>query len=379
MHNITFNSLTNKWEVMTRGAAWHNLGQVVQGAQTWEQTRELAGLTWNPVKKQLDFNGVPVPAYGIFRDDFLYVDAEKAFICPATDTYEVLDNEMIFTYLDAVVESDGAHYESAGSLNNGAQVWALVNLHEAFEIGASGDRFESFLCFNEDRTGQRAARVFLTTVRVVCANTLNQAYGQTTGKGAKPYVSFRHDATIHDKMIAAVDMFSEAHMTVEKLQAKLERLSDRVVTRPVMVNMLDRLFPYKDEKQRESKNRQNKIDDFLALFENNDDNTFPEIRGTAYNFVNAATEYIDHYGKVVRTEERAGLTDNEIRAQHAMFGAGAELKANLLDMVLEETAMAPLKTRGAKRVMVTDSDRAAVSYAGDTGDHAALLDTILSQ
>lgn len=380
-HNITYNSITGTWEVMTRGAAWHQLGQVVQDVQTWEDTRALAGLDWTVSKQQLELMAMPVSAYGIFRDDYLHAgDVSRAFIAPTTETYELMQNDYLFAFLDTVLESEGAHYESAGSLNNGAQVWVLVNTHKAFEIGHSGDRYETYLCFTEDRTGKRAARAFLTTVRVVCANTLEAALRASDRAGQDAVLTFRHTKNLTEKLEQAAAAFTGVPMSVEALSGKLNRLAERVVTRDTLESILNRLFPAENQKAAESPARVQKMLDVVKLFESNDYNQFPEIRGTPYNLLNAFTEWTDHYSGVRRTAGRVGQTDDQIRAERAMFGDGSAAKQTALDIILEETAYAPLKT--TRRVVsggvaVLEQERVATRAMSDDTDNSGLLDSIL--
>jgi phage/plasmid-like protein (TIGR03299 family) len=341
--NITYNSQTGQYEVMTRGAAWHHLGNVVQECQTWDQTIVKAGLDWSISKRQLDYNGDPIPAWGIFRDDLLLNgDPAKAFLTPSSETYELIQNRYMFAYLDTLLEGDGkAHYEAAGSLNGGTQVWALVNLKESFEVGASGDRFESYLVFTEDRTGKKAAACFITTVRVVCANTFESAL---RGMKEEQAVRFRHTKSIQEQMASAAGLFTGARQDIGMLQAKLERLAERKITKETFVEALDRIFPAKDQKQEESTRRQAKFRELISIFENNDDNMFPEIRGTVYNVFNAITEYEDHYSPVRSTAKRIGQTDAQIRSERAMFGTGVQTKQNALDVLLEVTASNPTRS-----------------------------------
>lgn len=341
-HNITKNSLTGEYEVMTRGGAWHNLGTVVEDAQTWEETIQKAGLDWTISKRQLEYNGIEVPAYGIFRDDIF--DIEKSFLAPATATYELIQNKFMFAFLDTMIEADGkAHYESAGSLNGGSQVFACINLGVAFEIGSHGDRFENYLCFLEDRTGKKSAKCFITTIRVVCANTFEAAYQSADSCQA---VKFRHSKNIHQKMVDAAGLFTGARMDVSALQSKLTRLAERQVNRDTLVGILNSLFPG-DEK--ENSVREQKMIDVVKLFENNDHNMFPEIRGTAYNLFNAFTEYVDHFAPVRRTASKLHLTDDQIRSEKAFIGEGAEFKAKVLDTILQQTQYAPKIVRASTR------------------------------
>ena len=59
--------------VLARQPAWHGLGTVVDHMMKAEEAFKLAQLDWTVDKRQLEWNGKPVNAYGIFRttDDML--------------------------------------------------------------------------------------------------------------------------------------------------------------------------------------------------------------------------------------------------------------------------------------------------------------------
>ncbi len=332
-HNLSFNSQTGEWEVFTRGASWHSLGQITKDCQTWEDAMRLAGLNWTVSKRQLQYNGIEVPAWGLFRDDKF--EPEEAFLCSTSQTFEAIQNHYMFSFLDVMVESDGkAAYEAAGSIGGGIQVFALVNLGAAFEIGSRGDRYENYLCFVEDRSGKRAAKCFITSVRVVCANTLERAY---SGANDTQSVKFNHRQNIHSKMFAAADLFSGARMNLDLLRGKLGYLAQQDLTGQRVQLIMDTLFPV--EEGEETMRRANVITDILNLFEKNDDNMFPEIRGTAYNLLNAVTEYVDHYQPVRRTNGKLLLTEGEIRGARAMFGEGAEFKNRAFETISRFTGI----------------------------------------
>lgn len=103
------------------------------------------------------------------------------------------------------------------------------------------------------------------------------------------------------------------------------------------------------------------------LYESNDNNAFPEIRGTAYNLLNAVTEYTDHHSGVRQTERRSGMTQDQIRAENAMFGTGAALKEDALEIILETTAG---DKRKVEKVYV---DQSSPSSTG------GLLDSIIDE
>jgi hypothetical protein len=76
---------------------------------------------------------------------------------------------------------------------------------------------------------------------------------------------------------------------------------------------------------------------------------FPEIRGTGYNFYNAVTEYVSHVRTPTQTAAKSGWTVEQLQANSALFGGGAELVQSALDVILEET-MKSGAPRGSKMV-----------------------------
>lgn len=84
-------------------------------------------------------------------------------------------------------------------------------------------------------------------------------------------------------------------------------LATRKMTREAMGSILDRLFPQSKDangKPQDSTRRNNILSDVLRCYESNDRNAFPEQPGTAYNLLNAVTEYTDHM-RSARNGERA--------------------------------------------------------------------------
>ena len=72
-HNLNIEN--GRVALMTRGDAWHSLGQVVTDAQTAAETMELSHTDWTVSKRPLYAQGIDadafnrIAAFGIFRDD----------------------------------------------------------------------------------------------------------------------------------------------------------------------------------------------------------------------------------------------------------------------------------------------------------------------
>lgn len=377
-HNLYFNTATNKYEMMSVGATWHNLGQIVENATTWQETMELAGLDWTVSKRNLKTpDGLVIPrVFGIFRDD--KENDLEGFLGSVGDKFHSIQNKQAFEFVDALMEADGgAHYEAAGSLGKGEQVFCVANLGYGFEV-VDGDRQETYLLFLNPHNSAFSPKVLLTAVRPICANTIAQALA----KDGKNALTLRHTKSVDKRLQQAAELMSGAKQTADTLRDKLRLLASREVRRETMEVILDKLFPKPSEEKTAAatSKRENRVKAYLEIFAENDGAAgLASIEGTAYHALNAYTNLTDHHAPVVKTAVKEHLSDAEIRASRAMFGDGATDKAAALDAILEATKFAP--TRTISRTYFGADSRATQVLEIEpeaTASGAGLLDAILS-
>ncbi|MGD1082499.1 MAG: DUF932 domain-containing protein [Candidatus Sulfotelmatobacter sp.] len=324
--------------VGTREDAWHKLGQRCDSAVNWEQAMSLAGLDWQVVKNQNYARNpqgkvVPVSSYSIFRATD---GAELA--SNVGEGFTVKQNRECFQFVDDLLQANGgAHYDSAGALGNGATIWCAVRVPRA-DITVNGeDKSESYLVFTTAHDGSMAHTAALSTVRVVCRNTLRQALSTNTG-----ILRIKHTKNANARFEDAKRTMDGVVMDAGKLQDKLQMLATRRITRESLISVMDRLFPKPADEKQNTTRRENILADVLRLYESNDNNAFPSIRGTGYNLLNAVTEYTDHYRTARITGAREGYTIEQARAENAVIGTGERLKTQALEVILEATAGAPV-------------------------------------
>jgi phage/plasmid-like protein (TIGR03299 family) len=320
-----------------RQAAWHKLGQRTPNAVTWAEAMKLAGLDWTVSKHQL-MGCLPgtelreVAAWGIFRSD------DAAFLGAVGDRYTPIQNKDAFDFVDVLLEAtNGAHFDSAGALGNGERIWCSAKVPFDFDV-VPGDKNETYLMFNTSHDGSESAVCKLTTVRVVCENTLRSALS-----GAGEFVRVKHTRNAQDRLARAAEVMQGVGSTVSALKEKLSRLAQVRMTRESMTSILDRLFPKPKDEKANTTRRENILSDVLQCYERNDGNAFPQIRGTAYNLLNAVTEYTDH----LRTAKNHGGNILLARADSCTFGSGAQLKESALEVILEESAKLPAINGGS--------------------------------
>lgn len=305
---------------MGRQAAWHKLGTVTGSYMTWDDIQAQGGLNYLPVKQQLfDASGNAVDAWGVFRPD------TNAFLGAVGDQYTVIDHAEGFRMIDALIQSkDGAHYETAGCLGKGEVVWGLADLSLSINVGTSGDKSNVYLLFATAHNGTFSHLYRTTLTRVVCQNTLNAAMSSK----ATSLFRVRHTKNAQNRLDSAHDALATIGAEAQGIEAKLNMLASRKMTREAMGSILDRLFPQSKDangKPQDSTRRNNILSDVLRCYESNDRNAFPEQRGTAYNLLNAVTEYTDH----VRS------TRNGDSGESAMFGSGDRLKTQAMEVIMQ--------------------------------------------
>jgi phage/plasmid-like protein (TIGR03299 family) len=297
----------------------------------------LAGLDWQVIKNQNYARNpqgrvVPVSSYSIFRDTD---GAELA--ANVGEGFTVKQNRDCFQFVDDLLQDNGgAHYDSAGALGNGATIWCAVRVPRA-DIAVNGDdKHESYLVFTTAHDGSMAHTAALSSVRVVCRNTLRQALSTNTG-----ILRIKHTKNANARFEDARRTMDGVVMDAKRLEEKLQLLATRRITRESMTTVLDRLFPKPADKEQNTTRRENILAEVLALYESNDRDAFPSVRGSAYNLLNACTEYVDHYRVARITDARQGYSVEQARAENAVIGTGERLKSQALDVILEATNGAP--------------------------------------
>jgi len=331
-HNIWIDGKGKEHAAFAREAAWHKLGTVVPNLMTAAETAELAGLDWDVEKRQLQWNGADVDAYGVFRM------SDDQMLGVVTDFYKPIQNAEGFKNIDILIEAiGGAHYTAAGALGKGEVVWMLAEIPYEIKIRGTEDVSKNYLLCMTRHDGKGSMIVKLVSTRVVCQNTLQIALGE-----AGTFFRVGHFGNVDKKLADARDAWAGMLGQLKSLEEKLNILAQRKVTKETFVAVLDQLFPPSEaEKEAVSaaakaaaSRREDKLAQIAGLFKSNDNSAFPQESGSAYNLLNAITEYVDHF------------SGNDLsRAKSAMFGAGNDLKEQALEVILEATAKAPTNSR----------------------------------
>jgi len=312
--------------VSNKQLPWHRKGQIVDGAMTSEEAIILANLDYEVRKDKVAVILPPdaeksakfVPnTYATYRADTL------AVFGIVSDRYEIVQNTNAFAFMDSIVGKGKAIYETAGALGEGETTFITAKL--PYHITINGyDTIENYLVVSNGHDGKSSLNIFLTPIRVVCANTL--AVGLQNNKFR---INLRHTTSINSKLEQAKDILKISSTITEDMQETLTHLTNIKVDDKQAIKYFNGLFLNKDEIRRLA------IED--VTFDKSSDissrkknvlkavNKFyhtgvgqSKILGTGYGVYNAVNGYLSNDKKYA----------NENKRMESLILGGSEFKLN---------------------------------------------------
>ena len=322
-------------------AAWHRLGGETPADAPIEVWMKNAGMDFKILKLTSEsqlastkdafgnivegkrIKGVFTDSKGVVRDQFsnlVHSRSEKILDQVGAD-YEVHQPEDIARMFRQLCENGGFTMDTMGVLDGGRRYWGLASnsLFGSLKVN-DRDIIKPFLLL---ATGcGMATTAQLTTVRVVCQNTLHFSLARG---GA---IRQRHTSAFNPELIAeglGLEGAFEVHMDT------LDRLASEKVDHSDALTLVLDLFasPAKVEEfgtdlikyPTRTKNTVKKI---VSLFNGDAKGSFSEQRGSKIQLLNSITEFVDHHQSRKGAE---GVVRDGKRTDAIWFGSGASTKA----------------------------------------------------
>ena len=302
---------------------WHGLGTYVEGrAMTAAQAIEAAGLDWEvvtePVYRHKNAAGTSMSWHEevVGKRAVVRKDTDEVFGV-MSDGYTPFQNLTCFDAMDAVTGSGDATYHTVGSLFGGRRVWMLCKLPGDYRLD-NGEKLESFILLDNSHDGTAALRMRLTSVRVVCSNTLGAATGSRAAFAA------RHTSGIMGRINEARDLLGLNAAYMERLMAGANRLAEQAWNHDEMKAMTYKLLDLAPDTSIDMQRglkapSASKILDLFYLGEGNQGET-------KWDALNAVTEYLD-YSRGSRSIDSLDATDDKVvsrRLENSWLGTGGE-------------------------------------------------------
>ena len=301
---------------------WHGLGQRLESPATAREAIAAAGLDYDVSLADLTTrDGIPVP----MKKAVVRTDTQDV-LGVVGDRYQPIQNRECFAFLDAVAADGGLRYHTAGALRKGEKIWLLAKLPGRIRVRSSQDITEKYLLLSNSHDGSSCLRVFFTSIRVVCANTLAVADRQGLGEG----LSIRHQGNLVSKIRQAREVLGIAARYFDDLEGQFDLMARHLPTYAQVSGYYKALVPDPDEGN--PARAHNVRDELFRLYESGQGQDIPEIRGSTWAAFNAVTEYVDHF-RPARAKTDFDRAAN--RLESAWFGSGSRMKVQAFQLALE--------------------------------------------
>jgi len=320
---------------------WHGLGQLLtEGADMDVWIRE-AGMAYRFEKGAVNYWDDNFESRE-FKDQYvIYRSDTKEPLSVVSNKYQIVQPREALEFFRDFAEAGDMTLETAGSLQNGRKFWALARINHGTNLNISEeDKINPYvlLASSCDKTMSTTAK--LTTVRVVCNNTLSLALNNDNKSALKVPHSSKFDASKVKMQMGLVKESIEKHkntfQTMHKTSMNMEEATKFFLN--LLITPKERETGEIDTDKLSSKTRT--LGKFVKSFE-----YAPGSENTVWGAVNAVTHAVD-YNPTARTDES--------RLNSAWFATGEALKtesyqlaqnSDLLDSIITNTniAMVPPK------------------------------------
>ena len=306
---------------------WHGLGQQLSPGQPIEVWVEEAGFTHSILRSPVTYNvwdGSSLLKDGESRSfpnrDVLFHSETGEPLGLVSNRYKVVQPaEVLEFYRDLVDASGDFQLETAGLLDKGQRYWALARYKE--EISLGGDIVNPYLLLATSCDGTMATTAQLTSVRVVCNNTLQLSVSDKSAQTIK----VPHSTSFNE---AAVKKELEVGGAIAAAQEEFEQLVDQYMDTRTAFDVFAELTAKRDgdgnlTNEKEFKRITQELFTSLHVAPGAD---LESARNTAWGALNAVTHYVDH---------KAWAHSDNNRFKSAQLGTGAQLKARAFQLIKE--------------------------------------------
>jgi phage/plasmid-like protein (TIGR03299 family) len=313
---------------------WHREGIALQKPATMEEALKVGGLNWDVGLVDLTTaDDPPSPVarrHAIVRLDRPAGHAARVLGVAHRD-FRPLQNRDGALLFDAIFGKGQAVYHTGGYLGNGEVVWLLAKLNSTLLI-TKDDVVEPYALFTNSHDGSIAVTISLTTVRVVCQNTLRLALDQ---RGLGTMFKRSHRGSFREHADAAQGFFAETMQQLSGIGAEFVRLSKVKCRDDDFADILTRLLPLPSRPRNAERNPglvkawEKRVEqtqaaraEIIRLRTEGQGTNLASSAGTFWGALNAITEYVDHYREVKGS-----------RLAYALLGDGMDLKVKAYRLI----------------------------------------------
>jgi phage/plasmid-like protein (TIGR03299 family) len=347
--------------MLNNQAAWHGLGQVIEGTMPANEAFRRAGALFpveqlqlwaGDIKSQSLLDAIGYAADRPFgspeeRQEHIQVAIEQHLISmrenrvaiwrpderkvlgTASPSYQVIPNQRLLDFASALREE--CDMDTVVVLRGGAKVAFTAKIRGTDREVVPGDKIHQNVVGYLGHDGTTAFGGMFTNVRVVCANTLGYAQNDANRHGRQ--FTIRHtenDVAQIDSIIASIDM---ARQTFDRVVDDYQAMREVPMTTELYRHFLERVYQVPDVKLESGETRPGRIDDMPRKWAQLEHawnyglgRDIPGVAGTLYAGINAITE--------VETSQRTKGAGKR-RMHSTLFGTGRSVVQRANDLARE--------------------------------------------
>jgi len=326
----------NVGEMFYYGAVpWHRQGTKLNQPANVEEAIQAGGLDWEVGMVPLCTNEDPPSPVksrrAIVRQDRPRGHPERV-LGVAHRGFKPLQNRQGIKIFDSIFGKGKRVYHTGGYLGAGEVVWVMAELPKNIKV-TDADQVKTYSLFTNSHNGSIAIDFRLTTVRVVCQNTLSLALKE---KDKRTFFKRAHQGNYDDLTQEVESFFSDTLKAADDLETQFKNMLERKFDDDLIKAYVESLFPEPTKPSRadvdsrvenlylarvqKTKEARSQINN-LNL--NGKGTEIKGVKGSLWGTFNAVLEFIDHHEK----NSRNNIASN-------LFGTGAALKRKAYDSAL---------------------------------------------
>jgi len=307
---------------------WHGLGKpMAAGQPVNDKWRIESGFNWDAELRQVYYskkiNGRNVPTAIKGRFTLVRDDTQES-LGVVSDRYKIVQPKEVLEFYRDLVADNGFEMETAGCLDGGRKIWALAKTGKNTRIMGQ-DQVGGYVLLATSYDGKMATIAKLTTVRVVCWNTLSASLNED----GQTQVSVGHNAVFNERNVKMqLGLIDGAW---DNFVDNANILAQTKFTPAASLEFINRVIgdnAAKMDKKTGKVVASKQTEKLIHLAHNGKGQDYRAANGTYWGLVNAVTEYYDHHAK--------GKQDN--RMNSAWFGRGDNIKQKAFSVALEMAA-----------------------------------------
>jgi phage/plasmid-like protein (TIGR03299 family) len=314
---------------------WHGEGKKLDQPANFEEAILAGGLDWEvgmaPLCTAEDPPSPVTSRVAIVRQDRENGHPERV-LGVAHKGFRPLQNREGIGIFDSIFGKGKSVYHTGGYLGAGEVVWVMAELPKNITV-TDKDQVKTYSLFTNSHNGSIAIDFRLTTVRVVCQNTLSLALKD---KDKRTFFKKAHQGNYDDLQQEVESFFADTLKAADDLEIRFKQMMERKFDDDLIKAYLENLFPEPKKPARADvdsrvnnlyqarlksiKEARSRISDLRSNGKGAD---IKGVKESLWGTFNAVLEFIDHY------EKNSG---NNIASN--LFGRGAALKRKAYDQAL---------------------------------------------